>query len=1563
MTGCTVTISSMNVQQITNEGSGGSGGTNGGEGVIGGTGTASGTFFKEEDGAVGILANQDTVNDALVKIDRWIFNHLVDAPPRLGSGLTLEAIDPTSFMVSWVLPSSYELGVIDRTVPFVTSLNFVVRVADAGGESPWPAGTPLPATVQAGNDLVFPQGSGPDVNSVVIIEKQLQNPVSVLSDPANANRLTLVEGANLLSEIRSGDELRIGSERRKVLQIISATQLRVDFPFPTPAATGADGHWCQTRRVVDRLTDPITGEETATFEQPSIVEVVTPTQIFVQAYTESIPLYTSSLTQPEYLPLENSTQQIQRLQVFLEDYSPLDVVDPTNSLARTYFVPQPGGVTLEEAQSRRLMVLVRYTNFNSSQEDTSRFASLSQLGLPDVGLPSAPRSLSSVDGGAALSWTDPEFFDVDQQARAPQIEMYEASFQSVSVSAGLSRSSAVASSGINLTFVVDTPTVGLLASEMPALHLGHSHTVTVRARNTVNGSYGAPTAALAFDTPIPSAASSLPGSFEFVAATVQTFPNPGRRLDSANLLADVLYRVVAGGQPRVDLSGIAVNDLTASPPTSGAAGAAVHQFEAAMQDGAGNSHISFSPYFAAFDTSFAQSSPQVFGSGTSLRLTLQNQADVHASDATRAGFHAQIDAELLLEQGFTAGAALQTLSLEQRFNAGQTSTAATEHFNADDLSVVPTVSDLQFPPGQQLTELHNCRMVGGVPGFGAGFQARLWAGVEDLARFFFVHGTSLLDAGLVFELPPGTSSTFSGTVSVAAGSTTVTPTATVAAVLLPGTTEIVVDGQRRRVVAVAADGLSAEVDSAFDTTATGESMAVFVLPDGADWLPGSVACSGTSATGESGALPFAGVSAGSYIVVAGEERRVVSVGPDGASVTVARAWTTAASNAGAYVSARSIGTVSFPSSSVDANGLYAPVLSDLRENVVTGGVPASGSALVAGQEYYLQDIDFEFTDTQGLCTTATDRRISFRADALNLLGRSPNAKFSRLLEDKSGSRLLKLVSDSLSASPGALLLYSDTRSILALQSLYRSPYRGAVPCNANGDKYDQDNWLLPQRVVLNFQGIMFSYAQHHTGNKFNRQIYHIRPRVNFHFVLDHEGDWAPYSHVRRLSGDGTERDPYKAELQMVDGAIRSMNAAQAAAYRDYGSDYAPVPIPEFGNPEPSPGDSVSQPDYTSMDVTNQWRVCTFLFDVGASVAELDLPSRVEESIDIEFVGTDDTFQPVLTRPSETDGIEVFARIVTGPLEEYRAFGTLEADAANGQDLPLPAHLSSAAAGHYDGWKVTCRLSEGSSSTLFGQILTWSGTGSALLQSPGWCTDEALSNASSALPETGSVLEMHNPVYVYRGTLPTGQPGGNAITLTMPAPAVAGVDYSTGWVIRCTHDTDAYDPISLKNDMAGIYRHSIYGKVASYVGTTLTLIPSAPKGTKCWYDNTLFDTVRVISAERPSAGHTFVLYKQSQSYTFNNTVGYQPGTSGTTQWINCNSTVASSDRISNQNLFYNMRGNPLTVLETRSYGNTTTVRKRFHVPQDIRTGDMKVFVLVVLRNGYKTHFSHLRLRVN
>lgn len=161
----------------------------------GGGGSITGTFSALSDGGTGISSG-NSINTAFGSLDTWIFKNLVNTPPA-PTNLAFNTSTTTSITVTWTKPTVYQLGILDTTVPFITSLvmkvyksSSVANLSASFNITKTADSTAVSATgaafsgVSVGDSITIPGGS--DETRVVLAKADSAN-ITVDSNFANTN--------------------------------------------------------------------------------------------------------------------------------------------------------------------------------------------------------------------------------------------------------------------------------------------------------------------------------------------------------------------------------------------------------------------------------------------------------------------------------------------------------------------------------------------------------------------------------------------------------------------------------------------------------------------------------------------------------------------------------------------------------------------------------------------------------------------------------------------------------------------------------------------------------------------------------------------------------------------------------------------------------------------------------------------------------------------------------------------------------------------------------------------------------------------------------------------------------------------------------------------------------------------------------------------------------------------------------------------------------------------------------------------------------------------------------
>lgn len=681
-----------------------------------GESTLDGTFNDANDGAPGIETGMDTLSTTAEKLDSWIFKNLVDAPPKLAR-VSLAEQNTTSLTVCWPLPTIYQLGILDRTVPFITSLNLVVYKAVHTGARTPVAGT---VSVSEGSDLVEGQAGA---FATAITGGSLRVESSATTGTVSVDITasdTTVSGSGTLftSELVEGVDIQIDGEVRTVVSIESDTVARVGRGWV--ASIQATTQWSVMETKV-----------VTTYVSSSSIRVSSP---YVLAYSNA----TATTRAYETTPVVQQTPLTE-----VVAHLPREGSDTTSLSAVRIHLPgngsngASGSVVTYNGMSHRVHDVNSYTTGNSITNDdilkvvvyygnhNSKSNLVKQAYLVDVafltpGPPSAPAGFSGIGStnSVQVSWTKPQDHDISLPGNqtTPAISQYKLSYASSDLAPGVNRFSGARADADQ---TVDVSGNTQLLNQLEA---GQRYALSVAARNAVNEQYGA-AATTDVDTTLPSAPDTL-DQFD-LTRTAARYEISARTLSNTSVL---LYDVLRHGQfPQSGyLSYNELREVGVNPTNSGLEDA-VHGLVSAFN---GSNDLN-TGVFSAFANPFPRSSSPA-AAGTHTRLTVTNQRDGYASNSRSAGFWSVVD--VLLEvatSSLTAREPLYAVSLTKT-ETGHTPRSLDDMFYVDDLTNAAVVTQAQVDFGADT----DARYVSGVPTKADGFVVDVILDVQHLGRYF-----------------------------------------------------------------------------------------------------------------------------------------------------------------------------------------------------------------------------------------------------------------------------------------------------------------------------------------------------------------------------------------------------------------------------------------------------------------------------------------------------------------------------------------------------------------------------------------------------------------------------------------------------------------------------------------------------------------------------------------------------------------------------------------------------------------------------------------------------------
>lgn len=681
-----------------------------------GENTLSGEFNSGEQGAPGITSGEDTLSTTAVKLDAWIFSNLVDAPPR-PANLCLASNNTTSVTVCWDLPTIYQLGILDRTVPFITGLNVKVYKNDDAGPTSLLGASGTQVETAAESRTVTGSATSFDTTvsagDSVTVQRTLSGTCSV------SEGATTVSGSGtlFLSELAQGVDVVVSGQKRTVLSVTSDTSATVGRAWAADATDATSCAASETRVVasVDSAT------------------ALTVTEAYKTASTDTAPTFRSYESDPSitadpltstvsHLPREDSDNTaLSAVRVHLSGSGSSGALGGTVTYAgesKRIFDYSTYDIGKSAANTNLLKIQVFYTNHNSALEH--KIATIADVEFLTPGPPSAPTNLAGSAAAATsfiVSWDAPDDNDTNTAGNQsePAIDNYRVAYESDSLAAGVSRFGGVQSHGSQ---TVTTPS---LSTSLASLKPGQTYGVDVDAANTINASYGAQDT-VTFDTTLPAEPSDM-GS-RSLSRSVGQYGVGARLLGNLSALAhDVLKEDAFPGGGYIAYSAL---DNVAINETNGSLTGDVHRFVTRFD----STDDVQQTEFAAFASPFPHASSEV-STGPHTRLTVTGQTD-HHGEGDQSGFWSS--ANVTLEVA-TASASAQTgayLVELKKDTDGETDHTISDQFFVDDLTATASIHSAFA----EITADTNARYVSGVPTRGDGFEAELDVRVSNLGRHF-----------------------------------------------------------------------------------------------------------------------------------------------------------------------------------------------------------------------------------------------------------------------------------------------------------------------------------------------------------------------------------------------------------------------------------------------------------------------------------------------------------------------------------------------------------------------------------------------------------------------------------------------------------------------------------------------------------------------------------------------------------------------------------------------------------------------------------------------------------
>ena len=295
----------------------------------------------------------------------------MDTPPAV-TGLRFAGNTTTSASVVWDKPTIYHLGLLDRTVPFITGLTVKVYKNDDSGATSLGASVDA---VSAGDTEVTGIDSGTAVAAGDSVTLESTNSYTV---SASGTAVTAAAGGTFKADLTAGQDIVIaGSQKRRVLTVVSDTECTV---APAFASALTDQSWTKAEtRVVSAVdTNSLTVHR-------GFSGAITPSTTTFRSY-EAAATKVETLSTVTNLPREDATAVVEAATLFMDG----------GSSGVSGLVEGKHNLNLQSTDFSNTDLLkfeIFYTNHNDNLDDQPAFAADIQFQQP--GVPGPPSNLTS----------------------------------------------------------------------------------------------------------------------------------------------------------------------------------------------------------------------------------------------------------------------------------------------------------------------------------------------------------------------------------------------------------------------------------------------------------------------------------------------------------------------------------------------------------------------------------------------------------------------------------------------------------------------------------------------------------------------------------------------------------------------------------------------------------------------------------------------------------------------------------------------------------------------------------------------------------------------------------------------------------------------------------------------------------------------------------------------------------------------------------------------------------------------------------------------------------------
>lgn len=690
----------------------------------GGDASINGEFSDLVDGGTDI-ADDETINGAVTKLDTWIFNNLVDTPPL--ATINFHSNSTVKVRISWTPPTVYQYGFIDRTFPYITNLYISVYKNTGAASALTGTLTTDGTTAVSGSGTNF-TGELAVGDSIIITGSWSGTPV--VKDSDNTGNTLKVDGFDEAPQ--ENQTFQIAGLQNQYFTITSISGTWVDNTTEltltlnnSMSSTPSDG--AALTRVETRVVKTVT-DNTNLVVYSAFNDSVSGGSAENISYTLRNTYNLDDTSFLDNLPRENSTSIAESFNLFINSSSTSDDGNVVELDSLETYNKVDTGIASDDI----VKIELYYSNLNSNNENKKSF--LGNLVFASAGVPIAPTSYtntSQTSTTGSISWTAPVDNDdaLAGNQTDPPIDNYKISYSSNSLSTGINRFGGAVTH--NPTDVTTSNTSRTLSS----LHAGQSYSVEVRAKNTENSTggdgsgYGPALSGTTELTTIPNAPSYLNSYSLSNPSTTFANDNNARTLGAHTLISHKIldHNTLGTWIDYSTLSNVGVNEDQSELETDEI------KFQALFGTNGTTSTEGTPTAFRAFADPFPYAGTGTETENTNTKIKLYNQEDNY-SDTYQEGFWSILDIDLHAKVASTppSESNYYTVGLNYLLDDVVERTISVDNFYVCDLANNPSVTlveNITFTDTNQFN-------VSGIPSRGDGFQISYDMNIQYLGRYF-----------------------------------------------------------------------------------------------------------------------------------------------------------------------------------------------------------------------------------------------------------------------------------------------------------------------------------------------------------------------------------------------------------------------------------------------------------------------------------------------------------------------------------------------------------------------------------------------------------------------------------------------------------------------------------------------------------------------------------------------------------------------------------------------------------------------------------------------------------